>query len=123
MATARKKAKNEPNETDLAAYEAIENRSTLPCEYCGLEYDDFPSGYSYDEIYEMMWKGDEDPSMWRNKNRHGVLGLWHEMKQTMWQEHVDQCEQMEEGEEYDEDEMDEVLDDFIEDKDLEPVPF
>lgn len=80
------------------------------CPYCDFHYRDLRTGYTYQNIYEMFWVYDDDPSTWRYKRRHTILGKWHQLKMEMWQEHVDACS----GEakikrEYVEPTMDEVL--------------
>lgn len=39
----------------------------------------------------MLWVADNDPSRWRYKRRHTILGLWHDIKRSMWQDHIAQC--------------------------------
>lgn len=62
------------------------------CPFCGLKYDDFKTGLTYDDVYSMMWIDDEDYSRWRYKRRHSVLGFWHEYKRSLWAEHLHFCE-------------------------------
>jgi hypothetical protein len=61
------------------------------CDVCGLDYDDFKTGFTYSDIFGMLWVADDDPSRWRYKRRHTVLGLWHQIKQSMFREHVAEC--------------------------------
>lgn len=40
-----------------------------------------------------MWTPeDSDPSEWRYKRRGTVLGLWHSIKQDMWEHHKEMCD-------------------------------
>lgn len=64
----------------------------LECPFCGLNYDDMRTGYTYRDIFEMFWSGNEDPSTWRNKRRHTILGRWREIKLAQWSEHLEMCE-------------------------------
>lgn len=63
------------------------------CPECGLTYQDFRTGLTYSEVWLQFWSGDPDPSTWRNKRRHTVLGRWHQIKEDMWKEHLWMCEQ------------------------------
>lgn len=63
-----------------------------PCPHCGLAYDDMRTGHTYSDIYQMFWSGNEDPSTWVNKRRHTVLGRWHQVKLSMWEEHLEICQ-------------------------------
>ena len=62
------------------------------CCVCGLRYEDFRTGYTYRDIYEMLWSGNGDPRTWKYKRRHTVLGLWHMLKTRMWEAHLAECE-------------------------------
>jgi len=73
--------------------ETVENPLPQTCPYCGLEYDDFKTGESFATIKESMYVADADPSKWKYKRRHGVLGRWHDLKQELWRSHIDFHEQ------------------------------
>lgn len=75
------------------------------CPYCGLVYNDMRTGLTYSCIYSMLWSANEDPSTWRYKRRHTVLGLWHSIKRDQWHEHLHWCEKIEE--ELDQNQLDE----------------
>lgn len=62
------------------------------CPICGLKYRDLRTGYSYAEVRMLLWVADPDYSKWKYKRRHTVLGLWHQIKQAEWREHLLQCE-------------------------------
>lgn len=62
------------------------------CEVCKLTYSGLRTGLSYGAVFEMLWSGSEDPSTWKYKGRHTVLGLWHAIKLSMWEQHVAQCQ-------------------------------
>jgi hypothetical protein len=87
MATAKKK----PTEKDL---EAIENPQADYCDYCDISYAEFPTGETYQSVYESLWSGSDDPEDWQYKRRGTVLGRWHQIKQSMWRDHLEQCEEM-----------------------------
>jgi hypothetical protein len=61
------------------------------CPHCGLKYRDFRTGFTYRDVFGMLWSGSDDPSTWRYKRRGSVLGKWFEIKQKMWADHVDEC--------------------------------
>lgn len=63
------------------------------CKICGLKYDDFRTGETYRGTYATLWRAEDDPAVWRNKNRHGVLGAWHGYKMMLWAAHVAGCEE------------------------------
>ncbi len=87
-----------PSEEELTIFE---NPKPSKCDVCGLEYDDFRTGETFQSVLDTLWVGIEDPEYWNYKGRHTVLGRWHEIKQSMWADHLMQCE---EGEGYDPDE-------------------
>ncbi len=62
------------------------------CPYCELRYNAMRTGYSYSDIYRMFWSGNDDSATWVNKRRRTILGRWHEIKLSMWNEHLDMCE-------------------------------
>ena len=62
------------------------------CPYCGLAYADFRTGLTYQEVHAELWVASDDPSQWKYKRRHTVLGRWRMIKQTMWEEHLNYCE-------------------------------
>jgi len=75
----------------------FDNPQSDSCECCGIDYDNFETGETYQSVYDTLWKSSDDPSKWLNKGRHTVLGRWHEIKQDMWRDHLEQCEQAAEG--------------------------
>lgn len=93
MGTVRNKQTGK--EKELRRY--FSNPQVSACDCCGLTYDEFETGETYQSVYDTLWKGSEDPSEWLNKGRHTVLGRWHEIKQDMWRDHLKQCEEMQEG--------------------------
>jgi hypothetical protein len=94
-----------PSEDELKIFE---NPQVSKCDVCGIEYDDFRTGETFQTVLDSLWVGIDDPEYWNYKGRHSVLGRWHEIKQTMWADHLKQCE---ESERYDPDEDEgEVID-------------
>lgn len=71
----------------------VENPLPQTCPYCGMEYDDFRTGETFATIKESMYVSSEDPTRWKYKRRHGVLGRWHDLKQELWRSHIDFHEQ------------------------------
>ena len=63
------------------------------CPICGITYESFKTGMSFGDVRMMLWVGDPDYSRWKYKRRHTVLGLWHSIKLSMWNEHVYLCEE------------------------------
>lgn len=66
-------------------------RRDLTCSRCGMHYDAFRTGLTYNDVFLMLWSYSEDPSTWKYKRRHTVLGLWHSIKQDMFRQHVAEC--------------------------------
>lgn len=94
-----------PCEDELTIFE---NPQVSKCDVCDLEYDAFRTGETFQTVLDSLWVGIDDPEYWNYKGRHSVLGRWHEIKQTMWADHIKQCE---EGEGYDpSDDEGEVID-------------
>lgn len=81
-------------------YAIHENPDPAPCDQCGLAYKDFKTGFSYQDIFDMLWSGHDDPQFWRHKGRHQVLGLWFEIKRDMWKEHIELCQDQQGQEEW-----------------------
>ena len=63
------------------------------CPYCQIQYDDFRTGENFQSIVDIMWSSSEDPTEWRHKRRHSVLGFWRELKLKLWREHLEMCEE------------------------------
>ena len=64
------------------------------CLVCGLKYRSLRTGYTYAEVRMLLWVGDPDYSKWKYKRRNTVLGLWWSIKQSLWKQHLIECEQM-----------------------------
>ena len=62
------------------------------CERCGMRYGDLDTGLTFAEVQQMLWSPDPDPSTWRHKGRHTVLGMWHQLKGELWIEHLATCD-------------------------------
>lgn len=61
------------------------------CPECGTTYGEFRTGLTYGEVFLMLWSGSDDPSTWRYKRRHTVLGLWMSIKRDQWAAHLGEC--------------------------------
>jgi hypothetical protein len=57
----------------------------MVCPYCKITYADFRTGLTYQMVYDMI-----KTRKW--KRRHGVLGYWHQLKQSMFEQHKKECE-------------------------------
>ncbi len=67
------------------------DESVRQCPVCGLRYDDFRTGLTYQEVWQMFWVTSADSADWKYKRRNTVLGKWHELKKNMWVEHLYVC--------------------------------
>lgn len=67
------------------------SKLNMECSYCGFQYRNLRTGLTYQQVYEMLWSYNDDPSTWRYKRRHTVLGKWHQLKLELWAEHVEGC--------------------------------
>lgn len=79
---------------------------------------------TYKEVRMLLWVADSDCSQWKYKRRRTVLGLWWQIKQSMWREHLLECEKMlmyYEAQQYKEQESLE-LEEII-DKEIDGIPF
>ncbi|MCK5558127.1 MAG: hypothetical protein KAJ01_07105 [Candidatus Hydrogenedentes bacterium] len=85
--------------------DAIKNvfRGPGECPYCGLLYGDFKTGETFGAVRERLWREAADPTKWKYKRRNTVLGLWHSLKQDLWEEHIEHCRYREEEGELEDD--------------------
>lgn len=86
----RKNPSGQPTEADLRVFD---NPHESTCDVCGMEYDDFRTGETFQSVLDDMWSGSEDPEDWNYKGRHSVLGRWHQIKQSDWRDHLKECEE------------------------------
>ena len=100
------------------------------CPHCGLKYKKLETGHTYQEVRMMLWLDDPDCTHWKYKRRNTVLGLWHQIKQSMWREHLLQCEHYamwKEAEDKFEGEFEELMDIVRKEEhspdDLSDIPF
>lgn len=49
-----------------------------------VPYEQFRTGLTYREVYHLIYG-----RKW--KRRHGVLGYWHELKQAMYRQYLNDC--------------------------------
>lgn len=61
------------------------------CPTCGLTWRKLTTGYTYRDVYELLVDYSEIPSEWRYKRRQTVLGTWHALKLSLWDEHLTAC--------------------------------
>lgn len=66
-------------------------RSDEVCPHCRLSYNDLRTGFTFNDIVQMLFSYDEDSSTWRYRRRNTILGKWHQIKQEFWKEHIKQC--------------------------------
>lgn len=66
----------------------------LTCDVCGLRYDDMRTGMTFKEVRNLIITIGHCTKVGHVKNgrRRGVLGYWHELKVSYWQQHVGMCE-------------------------------
>lgn len=58
------------------------------CPHCAITYKRFRTGFSYADVYQMMWTHPQ-------KRRRTILGAWHQLKKELWNRHIDvDCERM-----------------------------
>lgn len=62
------------------------------CPHCGMTYGEFRTGLTYGDVYLMLWSHSDDPTTWRYKRRHTILGLWMSIKRDQWTAHLAECE-------------------------------
>lgn len=65
--------------------------TTDDCPFCGLAYQDFRTGLTFQDVKSMFWVNDPDSATWKYKRRNTVLGKWHQIKQELWARHLDGC--------------------------------
>jgi hypothetical protein len=57
-----------------------------------IGYDEFRTGLTYHEVWEMLRNDDDDSKVWRYKSRGVILGMWHELKMQLYQQYLDAYE-------------------------------
>lgn len=60
------------------------------CPHCGLKYRRLNTGLRYYDVYVMLMDYSEDTKDWTYKRRNTVLGKWFQIKQSMWDYHVNE---------------------------------
>lgn len=58
---------------------------------CGARFDAFRTGLTFADVKQLMYVGEADPTLWRNKSRRAVLGHWHEIKRDLWDQAHGHC--------------------------------
>lgn len=61
------------------------------CPECGVHYDDFRTGHTFEEVRMMLWVFDADSTKWKYKRRRCVLREWRKIKTLMWEYHIATC--------------------------------
>jgi hypothetical protein len=80
-----------------------ENPPPADCPKCGMKYEDIKTGLTFSTVQDMLFVDTNDRDFWRQKGRHSVLGLWNEIKRSMWDDHLQMCGDQVAQEEYLED--------------------
>lgn len=62
------------------------------CPGCKITYKRFTTGFTYDQVKQMLWDNSTDSADWKYKRRGTVLGMWFSIKQELWERHKDECE-------------------------------
>lgn len=52
-------------------------------------YDQFRTGLTYHDVWEMLRDESDDPRDWRHKKRGTILGAWHEIKLQLYHQAMD----------------------------------
>lgn len=55
-----------------------------------IGYEEFRTGLTYRQVYQMLWSPSDDPRQWRYKRRGTVLGFWHEIKEQLYARYIDE---------------------------------
>jgi hypothetical protein len=65
----------------------------MRCDGCGLCYDDFRTGMTFEQVRRdiIAIKVDRKTGKTKYGRRHGTLGYWHELKMLLWDQHVGEC--------------------------------
>jgi hypothetical protein len=94
------------------------------CPVCGLTYGNLKTGFTYYDVWLMLWTPSETPTdEWKYKTRGVILGKWHEIKNDYWKRHLEECKLQSEYEKRFDEEID--PNDFIDlnDSDMSDCPF
>jgi len=67
------------------------NSHPTTCPHCALTYQKFRTGYSYQDVFEMLWVPSGDPANWVYKRKGSVLRLFKTIKMEMWATHLKTC--------------------------------
>jgi hypothetical protein len=70
-----------------------------------MRYADFRTGFTYHDVFAMLWTTSEESRDWRYKRRNTILGKWHQIKVELWERHLDGCAPQAESEAEHEPEM------------------
>ncbi|HEY5955775.1 MAG TPA: hypothetical protein VIV60_04445 [Polyangiaceae bacterium] len=57
-------------------------------------YDEFRTGLTYRDVWEMFRDDNDDRGTWRYKRRGTVLGHWHEIKLQLYNQMLDRREEI-----------------------------
>ena len=64
------------------------------CPYCGAKYSELRTGLTFASVKEMLWVSSTNPEDWKYKRRNTVLGKWSQIKQQMWEDHIQGCKML-----------------------------
>lgn len=62
------------------------------CPHCGLTYKRLRTGYTYQQVHDLLKDYSDDTSEWTYKRRGTVLGKWHQIKKEHWEHHLHECQ-------------------------------
>jgi len=68
-----------------------ENPPPSNCPKCGMRYTNMKTGLDFGTVQDMLFVDTNDRDFWRQKGRSSVLGLWYEIKRSMWLDHLQMC--------------------------------
>jgi hypothetical protein len=49
-----------------------------------IPYEQFRTGLTYRDVYQLLWSWSDDRRTWRHKRRRTVLGYWRQLKREMY---------------------------------------
>ena len=61
------------------------------CPGCGIRYKDLRTGKHWHDVRSCFWSPAPDPETWCHFTRRTVLGRWHEIKRSLWEQHIEGC--------------------------------
>ena len=76
----------------IERFKLHKNPDPPACEVCGMTYKEMKTGLDFGAVQDMLFVESNDPQFWRQKGRSSVLGVWFEIKRSMWRDHLEMCD-------------------------------